>query len=254
MTPPPAPALRETLREQRFSKIWKQDLHDIFVDVAPYYDRANRVASLGLWDWFSSTFMNTINPQPNERVLDVCAGTNAVGIAMLKLQPSLEVYAFDRSVAMQAVGQQRASARGFHINSVNGDAHKLPFPDNYFDKVTLEWASRHLRVDQVFSEIYRVLKPGGSFHHCDMLRPGSVVVEKLYYGYLRGCLWLTSHLFQSGTAAVNAKKYFIDVLEMFYSASELSEVMRERGFIEVTSKSVLGGMVGFHRAIKPRDS
>ena len=251
MTPPPPAAVREKLREQRFSAIWKKDLHDIFVDVAPYYDRANHVASLGLWSWFSRKFMDTINPRPNERVLDVCAGTNAVGIAMLTREPTLTVFAIDRSAAMQVVGQQRAKARGLHIDAVNGDVHKLPYPDNHFDKVTIEWATRHLRVDEVFAEILRVLKPGGSFHHCDMLRPGNPLVEKIYYGYLRGCLGITGLLFRSGNAAMNAKKYFIDALEMFYSAAELSEVLRQRGFVDVTAKTIFAGMIGFHRAVKP---
>ena len=249
MSPPVA--LREQLREQRFATIWEQELHDIFVDVAPYYDRANHVASLGLWNWFRSSFMATIAVAPGQRVLDVCAGTNAVGIALLKREPSLKVYAMDRSVAMQVVGRQRAQALGFHIDSVIGDVHRLPFPDNHFDTVTLQYATRHLRVNDVFSEIHRVLKPGGSFHHCDMLRPGNPIIEKLYYGYLRGCLAITGLLFRSGTAAMNAKKYFIDALEMFYSADELSEVLRQQGFCDVAGKTLLVGMIGFHRASKP---
>ena len=48
-------------------------------------------------------------------MLDVCAGTNAVGIALLAREPSLDVHAMDRSAEMQAVGQERAHARGFHI-------------------------------------------------------------------------------------------------------------------------------------------
>lgn len=158
----------------------------------------------------------------------------------------------DRSAAMQAVGQQRAQAAGFHIESLIGDVHSLPFPDNHFDTVTLQYATRHLRVNDVFSEIHRVLKPGGSFHHCDMLRPGNPIVEKLYYGYLRGCLAITGLLFKSGTAAMNAKKYFIDALEMFYSADELSEVLRQQGFCDVDAKTLLAGMIGFHRAVKPQ--
>jgi len=250
MSPPPL-AAREQLREQRFSSIWKRDLHDIFVDVAPYYDRANHVASLGLWKWFLGNFMSIIELKPGQRVLDVCAGTNAVGIALLKREPSLEVCAMDRSAAMQACGRQRAEARGLHIDSVIGDVHVLPFPDNHFDVVTIQWASRHLRVRKVFTEIHRVLKPGGRFHHCDMLRPGNRIVEKLYYGYLRGCLWITGLLFRSGSAAMNAKRYFIDALEAFYSADELSQVLREQGYRDVVAKTVLAGMVGFHRAAKP---
>jgi demethylmenaquinone methyltransferase/2-methoxy-6-polyprenyl-1,4-benzoquinol methylase len=252
MSPPLSLALREELREQRFSTIWKQDLHDIFVDVAPYYDRANYVASLGLFDWFRSSSIAAIEVAPGQRVLDVCAGTNAVGIELLKREPSLEVHAMDRSAAMQLVGQERAQALGLHIESVIGDVHRLPFPDHHFDVVTLQYATRHLRVKEIFSEIHRVLKPGGSFHHCDMLRPGNAIVEKLYYGYLRGCLAVTGLLFRSGTAAMNAKKYFIDALEMFYSADELSEVLRHQGFCDVSAKTLLAGMIGFHRAVKPQ--
>jgi demethylmenaquinone methyltransferase/2-methoxy-6-polyprenyl-1,4-benzoquinol methylase len=197
--------------------------------------------------------MSIIDLKPGQRVLDVCAGTNAVGIALLKREPSLEVCAMDRSAAMQACGRERAAARGLHIDSVIGvgDVHVLPFPDNHFDVVTIQWASRHLRVREVFTEIHRVLKPGGRFHHCDMLRPGNRIVEKLYYGYLRGCLWITGLLFRSGEAAMNAKRYFIDALEAFYSAEELSQVLRELGYRDVVSKTVLAGMVGFHRAAKP---
>ena len=51
------------------------------------------------------------------------------------------------------------------------DAHVLPFPDNSFDAVTLQFASRHLEIIRAFKEINRVLKPDGLFCHNDMLRP-----------------------------------------------------------------------------------
>jgi demethylmenaquinone methyltransferase / 2-methoxy-6-polyprenyl-1,4-benzoquinol methylase len=152
---------------------------------------------------------------------------------------------------MQEVGRQRALALGFHIDSVIGDVHVLPFPDNHFDVVTLQFASRHLRVQDVFTEIHRVLKPGGRFFHSDMLRPANPRVERLYYAYLRACLSLTSLLFRSNSAAKSLRAYFIDALEMFYSANELSGVLRELGFRDVSSKTLLAGMIGFHRAVKP---
>lgn len=250
MTPPPV-ATREIVREERFNAIWTDELNKVFADVAPYYDRANYVASLGLWNRFLEAFMSTIEVRPNQRTLDVCAGTNAIGIALLRREPSLEVHAMDRSAEMQEVGRQRAEACGFHIKSVIGDVHVLPFPDNHFDIVTLQFASRHLRVKQVFSEILRVLKPGGRFYHCDMLRPANPLVEKLYYAYLRMCLAFTGFLFRSNAAALGCKKYFIDALEMFYSADELSELLRGLGYRDVAAKSVFAGMIGCHRAAKP---
>ena len=250
MNPPPI-AAREMAREERFQTVWTQELNEVFADVAPYYDRANYVASLGLWDWFLQKFMATVDIRPGERVLDVCAGTNAIGIALLKREPTLEVHAIDRSREMQEVGRQRAEALGFRIRSTIDDVHKLPFPDNTFDVVTLQFASRHLRVRQVWGEILRVLKPGGRFYHCDMLRPANRTVETLYYAYLRFCLWFTGFMFRSGRAALNCKQYFIHALQMFYSEEELSHVLRDLGYVSVTSKSVFSGMMAFHRAVKP---
>jgi SAM-dependent methyltransferase len=129
--------------------------------------------------------------------------------------------------------------------------HTLPYPDNTFDVVTLQFTSRHLRIRHVAEEIRRVLKPGGRFYHSDMLRPGNPVVEKLYCGYLRLCLWFTSFLFRSGPAALNCKEYFIQALQMFYSAQELSDMLEDVGFRDVTAYKVFSGMLGFHRAVKP---
>ena len=117
--------------------------------------------------------------------------------------------------------------------------------------VTLQFASRHLRVKEVFAEIYRVLKPGGHFHHCDMLRPHNRLVERIYYTYLRFCLNFTSVVFSSGTAALNCRKYFIEALEMFYSADELLVLLRDVGYRDVGAKTLFSGMLGFHRAMKP---
>jgi demethylmenaquinone methyltransferase/2-methoxy-6-polyprenyl-1,4-benzoquinol methylase len=250
MNPSPV-ATREIAREERFNVVWTQELNDVFADVAPYYDRANYIASLGLWGWFLRQFMNTVDIRPGERALDVCAGTNAIGIALLKREPGLEVHAIDRSAAMQEVGRQRAEAEGFRIQSVIDDVHTLPYPDNSFDIATLQFASRHLRIRRVAAEIRRVLKPGGRFFHCDMLRPGNRTVERLYYAYLRFCLWFTGFLFRSGPAALNCKEYFIQALQMFYSAQELSDMLEDVGFRDVTAKTVFSGMLGFHRAVKP---
>ena len=38
----------ESVCEQAFSNIWSNEINNVFVDVAKYYDRVNQVASLGL--------------------------------------------------------------------------------------------------------------------------------------------------------------------------------------------------------------
>lgn len=241
---------KEDTRRKAFAAIWDNEINDVFSDVAGYYDRINAFASLGMLDRWRQNFISTIDTRPNDRVLDVCAGTNVIGIDLLKRQPDLDMYAVDRSAAMQEVGRERAKSHGFEINGVICDVHKLPFPDNHFDVVTLQYATRHLRVMDVFSEINRVLKPGGHFYHCDMLRPANKVVAEAYYLYLRTCLAFLSWAFRSGKAAVKCQDYFIDAIRLFYSTDELSRLLSELGYSNIVGQSVMGGAVAFHRACK----
>jgi demethylmenaquinone methyltransferase/2-methoxy-6-polyprenyl-1,4-benzoquinol methylase len=85
-----------------------------------------------------------------------------------------------------------------------------------------------------------------------MLRPGNRRIERMYYAYLRVSLSVTAVLFRSGMAARNCKKYFIDTLSLFYSVEEFSQLLRHVRFEDVSSRSLLFGMIGFHRARKPR--
>ena len=241
---------REQIRESAFSLVWSEQLNEAFKDIAPYYDRGNMVASLGSWNWFLAQFMSMIELSPKQRVLDVCAGTNAMGIALLKREPTLEITAIDRSTDMQNVGKQRAESLGFHIDSIINDVHTLPFPDNHFDVVTLQFASRHLKIAEVFAEIHRVLKPGGFFYHCDMLRPSNKILEKLYYGFIRLSLSCAGFLFRCSPVTKNLIRYFIDSLEIFYSTEEITMLLEEQGYTEITEKAIFSQMLGCHRARK----
>ena len=244
-------AEREYARARAFEQIWTEVIDDVFADVAKYYDRANDFATLGLLRPLRRRFIATIDVRPGERVLDVAAGTNVIGIDLLKREPTLEVHAMDRSRAMQEVGARTASAQGLRIHSHIGDVHRLPFPDNHFDVVTLQWATRHLRAMDVAREIHRVLKPGGRFYHCDMLRPANKLVERFYCWYLTACVGLVSWAFRSGPAALQCRRYFIDAIRLFYSTDEFSGLLASLGFADVIGRPVLMGTVAFHRAVKP---
>ena len=241
---------KEDARLEAFEAIWDTHINAVFADVAAVYDKANDFASLGMLKGLRSRFIATIDVEPGQRVLDVCAGTNVVGIDLLKKQPELDVYAVDRSDAMQSVGKDRASRQGFDIKGQICDVHSLPFPDNHFDVVTLQYATRHLRVIDVFNEINRVLKPGGHFYHFDMLRPANKVVEKAYFLYLKGCLKAISWAIRSGPEALACHEYFVDAIRLFYSTEELSRLLAELGFSEVSGRSLLGGTVAIHKAHK----
>ena len=89
--------LREQHRLSLFSQTWSQCVPKVFEDVPRYYRPGNIVASLGLWELWVWQFVRTVELHPQYKVLDVCAGTNSVGIRLLKKQPDIFVTAIDRS-------------------------------------------------------------------------------------------------------------------------------------------------------------
>ncbi|MFY9329321.1 MAG: class I SAM-dependent methyltransferase [Georgfuchsia sp.] len=243
---------KESKRRSLFSNVWTQMVPQVFKDVPRYYRSGNIIASLGLWELWVWQFLRTIELRPQYKALDVCAGTNDVGVRLLRKEPGISVTAIDRSKEMQEEGQRRAEKLGLSIQSVIQDVHALPFPDNSFDVITLQAASRHLELDKVFPEILRVLKPGGFFYHCDMLKPTNPLVEWFYLRFLRISVFVTSLIFGSTPASRACNKYFSEAIRNFYTPEELSSVLRLIGFSNVScKKSLWGGMVGFHAAQKP---
>jgi len=244
---------KEDLRSHLFGDVWRKLIPEVFRDVPTYYDRGNAVASLGSCSWWSNNFAAAIHKHlpHGSKVLDVCSGTHDIPLRLLALDPTLDIHTVDGSPHMTAEGQRRARERNLTINAQVCDAHVLPFEDNSFDAVTLQFASRHLEIVKVFREIHRVLKPDGIFCHNDMLRPASRVAEVPYLAFIRFSVWFTALLFGSSAESKKCVGYFADAIHHFYRPRELTEVLEGIGFTDVESDSFLTGVMSYHISRKP---
>jgi demethylmenaquinone methyltransferase/2-methoxy-6-polyprenyl-1,4-benzoquinol methylase len=244
---------KEYLRSHLFGETWRNLLPEVFRDVPTYYDKGNAVASLGSCSRWSNTFATAIHQHlsPSAKVLDVCSGTHDIPLRLLAFDPTLQIYAVDGSVHMTAEGQRRASERNLTIHAGVCDAHVLPFSDNSFDAVTLQFASRHLEIIKTFKEIYRVLKPCGIFCHNDMLRPASRIVEVPYLTYLRFSVWFTARLFGSSAESMKCIGYFANAIRYFYTPRELAALLAGVGFVDVENRDFLTGVMSYHISRKP---
>jgi demethylmenaquinone methyltransferase/2-methoxy-6-polyprenyl-1,4-benzoquinol methylase len=244
---------REDLRSQLFGETWRTLIPEVFRDVPTYYDEGNALASLGSCSRWSNKFAAAIHTHlpPGASVLDVCSGTHDIPLRVLALDPTLDIHTVDGSVHMTAEGQRRARERNLTIHAQVCDAHALPFADNSFDAVTLQFASRHLEIIRAFREIHRVLKPGGIFCHNDMLRPTSRIIEMPYLAYLRFSVWFTAKMFGSSAESMKCVGYFVDAIRHFYRPSELTELLKGLGFVGIESRSFLTGVMSYHISRKP---
>jgi len=148
------------------------------------------------------------------------------------------------------VGVTRARTLGLTINSVVGDAHHLPYENARFDAITMMWAGRHLRLIDAFSEVHRVLRPGGHFYYGDILRPRDKRLQWLFGQYLKACVSATALLFRCSPAARQCRNYFVQGMNLHYSAQEISDLLGEMGFEDVSTKTAPGGILGLHRAVR----
>ncbi len=244
---------REDLRARLFADTWRTLIPEVFRDVPTYYDKGNAIASLGNCSRWSNRFAAAIHRHlpPGSKVLDVCSGTHDIPLRLLAKDPTLEIHAVDGSPHMTAEGQRRARERNLTIRAQVCDAHALPFPDATFDAVTLQFASRHLEIIRAFKEIHRVLKPGGIFCHNDMLRPASRIVEGPYLIYLRFSVWFTAKLFRSSPESMKCIGYFAKAIRNFYTPGELTELLKEVGFVDIENRSFLTGILSYHISHKP---
>jgi len=245
---------KEDLRSHLFRETWQNLIPEVFRDVPTYYDKGNAVASLGHCSRWSNTFATAIQKHlpPGACVLDVCSGTHDIPLRLFAIDPTLKVHAVDRSEHMTAEGQRRARERNLTIPARVCDAHVLPFADNSFDAVTLQFASRHLEIIRAFKEIYRVLKPGGIFCHNDMLRPASKIVEIPYLVYLRFSVWFTAMIFGSSAESKKCVGYFANAIRHFYTPRELAVLLEGVGFANIESCDFLTGVLSYHIARKPK--
>ncbi len=243
---------KEDLRSRLFGETWRTLIPEVFRDVPAYYDQGNAVASLGSCSPWSARFAADIHRRlpPGAKVLDVCSGTHDIPLRLLTLDPTLRISAVDGSEHMTAEGQRRARERNVQIDARICDAHTLPFPDDSFDAVTLQFASRHLEIIKAFGEIRRVLKPGGLFCHNDMLRPSSPIVELPYLGYLHFSVRLTAKLFGSSPESKKCVGYFASAIRHFYTPREMVELLQGVGFVDIENRDFLTGVMSYHIARK----
>lgn len=93
-------------------------------------------------------------------VLDVACGTGETACFLVETY-GCRVIGLDASSFMIAKAERKAGQRGLDIKFVEGDAHNLPFPNNYFDIVISECTVCLLDKEKAIKEMVRVVKSGG---------------------------------------------------------------------------------------------
>jgi ubiquinone/menaquinone biosynthesis C-methylase UbiE len=114
-------------------------------------------------------FITALGEAAHGSVLDVACGPGILSAAIAK--SAREVVAFDLTPEMLKKAAQRCTEAGLtNVTFREGNATGLPFADAAFDAAVTRLSVHHFdRPDRVMSEIFRVLRPGGSFVIADVI-------------------------------------------------------------------------------------
>lgn len=218
----------------------------MFDRVAPRYDLANTILSLGQDAHWRRVTAQAARPA-GARVLDVAAGPGNVALAMLA-EGAAEVIALDLSFEMLATGKRRWDGTDIGLRWVNGDAQALPFPAQTFDAVTISFGLRNIPDPAAaLSEFARVTRPGGRLVVCEFAAPTWPPFRRMYLGYL---MRLLPELARVVTSDPRAYVYLAESIRAWPDRATVAGWMADAGFSEVQVKDLTGGIVAVHRGVR----
>lgn len=223
----------------------------VFGSVAASYDLMNDVMSFGVHRLWKRFTVDLSGVRAGERVLDLAGGTGDLAEKFVeRVGERGRVMLADINAAMLREGRERLVNRGVvaGIEYLQADAECLPFPDDYFDCVTMAFGLRNVtHKERALAAIYRVLKPGGRALILEFSKPSVPGLQPLYDLYSFRVLPLMGKLIARDA---DSYRYLAESIRMHPDQETLKEMMRDAGFERCDYHNLSGGIVALHKGYK----
>ncbi len=200
-------------------------VRQMFNEIAPRYDRANRVLSLGLDQAWRRSAIAALGENGKGRVLDLCSGTMDL-TRMLIDRGATHVTAADFSEAMLATGSSKIN-EGEPVDIVCADARDLPLEDNSVDAIICGFGLRNVpELPKALAECARVLKPGGTIVVLDFFQPVGLIPRLLQSTYNKLVVPVVGGII---TGFGEAYTYLNQSIDSFCTATEFVDLLDDAG-------------------------
>ncbi|TWG83904.1 demethylmenaquinone methyltransferase /2-octaprenyl-6-methoxy-1,4-benzoquinone methylase [Cupriavidus gilardii J11] len=216
----------------------------VFHSVASKYDLMNDLMSAGMHRLWKVFTIAQAGVRPGFRVLDIAGGTGDLAKAFAKQAgPTGQVWLTDINESMLRVGRDRLLNQGIVTPTCLCDAERIPFPDNYFDVVTVAFGLRNMtHKDVALAEMHRVAKPGGKVMVLEFSKVWKPL-EKAYDVYSFKVLpWLGQRV--AGDA--DSYRYLAESIRMHPDQPSLARMMEQAGLESVEYFNLTAGVVALH--------
>ena len=221
---------------------------DVFHSVAERYNLMNDLMSVGLHRLWKRFAIDVSGVKTGDKVLDIAGGTGDLSALFLKqVGKTGEVWLSDINNSMLSIGRDRLIDEGTPAPVAQCDAEKLPFPDNYFNCVSVAFGLRNMtHKDTALKEMLRVIKPGGTVIVLEFSKVWEPL-RPMYDAYSFKLLPVMGKMIANDSESY---RYLAESIRVHPSQEALKEMMEEFGYERVEYFNLTAGIVALHRGYK----
>ena len=227
----------------------KEQVTKMFDNISENYDGLNRVISFGIDIKWRKKVVKIVKDSNPDTILDIATGTGDLAINLAETHAT-KITGLDISSGMLEVGKQKIKHKGLDskIEMILGDSENMPFEDDAFDAITVAFGVRNFEtLENGLKEIYRVLKPGGTFVILETSIPTKFPYKQGYNFYSKNILPLIGKVFSKDRSAY---KYLSESASVFPYGETLNNILREIGFINVEDFPQTLGVATIYKSSK----
>ncbi|WP_041393808.1 bifunctional demethylmenaquinone methyltransferase/2-methoxy-6-polyprenyl-1,4-benzoquinol methylase UbiE [Photobacterium profundum] len=224
---------------------------DVFHSVAAKYDIMNDMMSLGIHRVWKRFTIDCSGVRRGNRVLDLGGGTGDLTAKFSRIVGGEgQVILADINNSMLKVGRSKLRDSGIvgNVGYVQANAEELPFPDDYFDCITISFCLRNVTdKEKALRSMYRVLKPGGRLLVLEFSKPIIEPLSKVYDAY---SFYLLPKIGELIANDAESYRYLAESIRMHPNQETLKSMMDDAGFEQTNYYNLTGGIVALHRGFK----
>ncbi|KML71706.1 bifunctional demethylmenaquinone methyltransferase/2-methoxy-6-polyprenyl-1,4-benzoquinol methylase UbiE [Pectobacterium peruviense] len=224
---------------------------EVFHSVAAKYDLMNDLMSFGIHRVWKRFTIECSGVRRNQRVLDLAGGTGDLTAKFSRMVgEGGEVILADINASMLKVGREKLRNKGIidNINYVQANAEALPFPDDFFDCITISFGLRNVTdKNKALRSMYRVLKPGGRLLVLEFSKPVIKQLSTIYDAY---SFHILPRIGEAVASDAGSYRYLAESIRMHPDQETLKGMMSDAGFDSVNYFNLTGGIVALHRGFK----
>jgi demethylmenaquinone methyltransferase/2-methoxy-6-polyprenyl-1,4-benzoquinol methylase len=235
------------VKGKHLSKDTNDTVEQMFNRIALRYDFLNHFLSFGIDKRWRKKLIKHSTKEDPKNVLDIATGTGDMLIAFHKAGIK-SLAGLDPSSGMLEQASIKLKKANIQATLKEGFCEQIPYDDNHFDLITVVFGIRNFKnLNQSFSEIYRVLKPGGKARLLEFSMPKNALVRLFYKGYLKGFIPLWGRIISGDKAAY---QYLSASIKEFSKSIEVEKQLEDKGFLTQKTHPLSFGIASIYTGVK----